>query len=40
VATLITCYQQTDEATMLKVINSPLKLVSGAAGGIGALEKR
>jgi hypothetical protein len=39
VTTLLTCYQHADEATMLKVMNSPLKLMSRRAAG-GALEKR
>jgi hypothetical protein len=39
VTTLLTCYQHADDATMLKVMDSPLKLVSRRAGG-GALEKR
>lgn len=30
--TLTTCYQHTDEATMLKVMESPVKLVSRRAG--------
>jgi integrase len=38
VTTLLTCYQHADEATMLKVMESPTKLVSRRA--VGALEKR
>ena len=38
VTTLLTCYQHADEATMLKVLESPMKLVSRRAAG--ALEKR
>jgi hypothetical protein len=34
--TLLTCYQHADEATMLKVMESPIKLVSRRAT---ALEK-
>jgi hypothetical protein len=30
---LLTCYQHADEATRLKVVASPVKLVSVAAGG-------
>jgi integrase len=37
VTTLLTCYQHADEATMLKVMQSPAKLVSRRAGG--SLEK-
>jgi hypothetical protein len=37
VTTLLTCYQHADEATMLKVMESPLKLVGRAAVGV---EKR
>jgi hypothetical protein len=33
VTTLLTCYQHADEATMLKVMESPVKLVSRRAGG-------
>ena len=36
--TLLTCYQHADEATMLKVMESPVKLVSRRAAS--ALEKR
>ena len=32
VTTLLTCYQHADEATMLKVMESPVKLVSRRAG--------
>jgi hypothetical protein len=39
VTTLLTCYQHADEATMLKVMDSPLELMSRRAAG-GALEKR
>ena len=38
VTTLLTCYQHADEATMLKVMQSPVKLVSRQAAS--ALEKR
>ncbi|MGE5230791.1 MAG: tyrosine-type recombinase/integrase, partial [Deltaproteobacteria bacterium] len=38
VTTLLTCYQHADEATMLKVMDSPLKLMSRRSAG--ALEKR
>ena len=38
VTTLLTCYQHADEATMLKVMGSPVKLV--ALRTAGALEKR
>ena len=38
VTTLLTCYQHADEATMLKVMESPVKLVSRQAAS--ALEKR
>ena len=38
VTTLLTCYQHADEATMLKVMESPTKLVSRRTAG--ALEKR
>ena len=38
VTTLRTCFQPADEATMLKVMESPVKLVSRRAAG--ALEKR
>jgi hypothetical protein len=37
VTTLLTCYQHADEATMLKVMASPTKLVSRRAAG--AVEK-
>lgn len=37
VTTLLTCYQHADEATMLKVMQSPTKLVKRRAGG--SLEK-
>ena len=36
--TLLTCYQHADEATMLKVMASPIKLVSRRTAS--ALEKR
>jgi hypothetical protein len=36
--TLLTCYQHADEATMLKVMESPLKLMSRRS--VAALEKR
>jgi len=39
VTTLLTCYKHADEATMLKVMASPLKLISRRAAG-GGLEKR
>jgi len=39
VTTLLTCYQHADEATMLKVMDSSLKLMSRRTAG-GALEKR
>jgi len=39
VTTLLTCYQHADEATMLKAMTSPLKLMSRRAAG-GVLEKR
>ncbi|MEZ0336066.1 MAG: hypothetical protein ACAI18_18905 [Gemmatimonadales bacterium] len=38
VTTLLTCYQHADEATMLKVMESPVRLVS--RGAAGPLEKR
>jgi hypothetical protein len=38
VTTLLTCYQQADEATMLKVMASPTQLVRRQTAG--ALEKR
>jgi hypothetical protein len=38
VTTLLTCYQHAHEATMLKVMESPVRLVSRRAAG--ALEKR
>jgi integrase len=38
VTTLLTCYQHADEATMLKVMESPVKLVARQAAS--ALEKR
>jgi hypothetical protein len=38
VTTLLTCYQHSDEATLLKVMESPVRLVSRRAAG--ALEKR
>jgi hypothetical protein len=38
VTTLLTYYQHADEATMLKVMESPVRLVSRRAAG--ALEKR
>jgi hypothetical protein len=38
VTTLLTCYQHAEEATMLKVMESPVRLVSRRAAG--ALEKR
>jgi hypothetical protein len=37
VTTLLTCYQHADEATMLKVMASPTKLVSHRTAG--AVEK-
>ena len=36
--TLLTCYQHADEATMLRVMESPIKLMSRRTAG--ALEKR
>jgi hypothetical protein len=38
VTTLRACFQPVDEATMLKVMESPVRLVSRRAAG--ALEKR
>ena len=38
VTTLLTCYQHADEATMLKVMESPVRLASRRAAG--ALEKQ
>ena len=38
VTTLLTCYQHSDDATMLKVMESPVRLVSRRAAG--ALKKR
>jgi len=35
---LLACYQHADEATMLKVMDSPLKLMSRRAAGWGAGE--
>jgi hypothetical protein len=35
---LLTCYQHADEATILKVMESPVKLVGRSA--VGVLEKR
>jgi hypothetical protein len=34
VTTLLTCYQQADEATMLKVMASPTKLVGRRRAGV------
>jgi hypothetical protein len=34
VTTLLTCYQHADEATMLKVMESPVRLVSRRAAGV------
>jgi hypothetical protein len=38
VTTLLACYQHADEATMLKVMESPVKLISRQAANV--LEKR
>ena len=38
VTTLLTCYQHADEATILKVMASPVRLVGRAA--VGVVEKR
>jgi hypothetical protein len=38
VTTLLACYQDADEATKLKVMESPVKLMSRQTAG--ALEKR
>lgn len=34
VTTLLICYQHADEATMLKVMESPVRLVSRRAAGV------